>query len=64
MLELPSAVFELRPKGNPDLDLWYLPNKRFVLLSESRNKVHLHHDRIKQMTGGGSMRVANKQRIF
>ncbi len=60
MLELPSAVFELRPKGNPDFDLSYLPNKRFVLSSESGNTVHLHHDRIKQMTGGGSMRVANK----
>lgn len=60
VLELPSAVFELRPKGNPDFDLSYLPNKRFVLSSESGNTVHLHHDRIKQMTGGGSMRVANK----
>jgi putative DNA primase/helicase len=60
VLELPSAVFELHPKGNPDFDLSYLPNKRFVLSSESGNTVHLHHDRIKQMTGGGSMRVANK----
>lgn len=60
VLELPSAVFELRPRGNPDFDLSYLPNKRFVLSSESGNTVHLHHDRIKQMTGGGSMRVANK----
>ncbi len=60
VLELPSAVFELRPKGNPDFDLSYLPNKRFVLSSESGNTVHLHHDRIKQMTGGGNMRVANK----
>jgi len=59
-LELPAAVFELRPKGNPDFDLSYLPSRRFVLSSESGNTVHLHHDRIKQMTGGGSMRVANK----
>ena len=59
-LELPAAVFEMRPRGNPDFDLSYLPCKRFVLSSESGSTVHLHHDRIKQMTGGGSMRVANK----
>jgi putative DNA primase/helicase len=59
-LELPSAVFELRPRGNPDFDLSYLPRKRFVLSSETGNTIHLHHDRIKHMTGGGRMRVANK----
>lgn len=59
-LELPAAVFEMRPRGNPDFDLSYLPGKRFVLSSESGSTLHLHHDRIKQMTGGDTMRVANK----
>ena len=60
VLELPSAVFELRPRGNPDFDLSYLPGMRFVLSSETGNTIHLHHDRIKKMTGGGIMRAANK----
>jgi putative DNA primase/helicase len=60
VLELPSSVCELRPRGNPDFDLSYVPHKRFVLTSETGNTVHLNHDRVKHMTGGGSMRVANK----
>ncbi len=60
VLELPSAVFELHQKSNRDFDLSYLPNKRFVLSSETGNTIHLNHDRIKQLTGGGNFRAANK----
>lgn len=60
VLELPAAVFDMRPKGNPDFDLAYLPGKRFVLSSETGNTVHLNHDRIKKLTGGDTWRVANK----
>ncbi len=59
-LELPSAVFDLHPRGNPDFDLSYLPGKRFVLSGETGDTIHLNHDRIKKLTGGGEFRAANK----
>lgn len=59
VLELPSAVFDLTNRNEP-YNLAYLPGKRFVTSSESGNTVRLNHDRVKHLTGGDAMRVANK----
>jgi putative DNA primase/helicase len=37
-----------------------LPGKRFVMSSESGDTIRLHHDRIKQISGGDPIRAANK----
>ncbi len=58
-LELPASVFDLRRDRAP-YDLAVLPGKRFVMSSESGDTIRMHHDRIKQITGGDPMRVANK----
>ena len=56
--ELPAAVFDAR-QGAP-YDLAVLPGKRFVISSEAGDTMKIHHDRIKQITGGDPMRAANK----
>jgi putative DNA primase/helicase len=58
-LELPGAVFDRRSERTP-FELAYLPGKRFVTASEAGDTLTLHHDRIKQITGGDSMSAANK----
>jgi len=59
-LELPSAVFDLR-HDRAAYELAHLPGKRFVTSSESGDTIRrLHHDRIKQLTGGDSMSAADK----
>lgn len=57
--ELPAAVFDARRDGAP-YDLAILPGKRFVVSSESGDTIKIHHDRIKQITGGDPVRAANK----
>ncbi|MEP7308204.1 MAG: phage/plasmid primase, P4 family [Acidobacteriota bacterium] len=58
-LELPGSVFDLRSERSP-YELAYLPGKRFVTSSEAGDTLRLHHDRIKQLSGGDSMSAANK----
>lgn len=58
-LELPAAVLDQRRDGTP-FDLAALPGRRFVLSSESGDTVRLHHDRVKQISGGDPVRAANK----
>lgn len=58
-MELPAAVFDLRRDATP-YDLAALPGKRFVMSSESGDTIRLHHDRIKQISGGDPIRAANK----
>jgi putative DNA primase/helicase len=58
-LELPGSIFNLRTERSP-YELAYLPGRRFVTSSESGDTLHLHHDRIKQLTGGDSMSASNK----
>ncbi|MEX2662443.1 MAG: phage/plasmid primase, P4 family [Vicinamibacterales bacterium] len=57
--ELPAAVFDARRDGAP-YDLAVLPGKRFVVSSESGDTIKIHHDRIKQISGGDPIRAANK----
>ena len=57
--ELPAAVFDARQRAAP-YDLAVLPGKRFVISSEAGDTIKIHHDRIKQITGGDPMRAANK----
>ena len=57
--ELPAAVFDARRDSAP-YDLAVLPGKRFVISSEAGDTIKIHHDRIKQITGGDPMRAANK----
>lgn len=57
--ELPAAVFDARRDAAP-YDLAILPGKRFVVCSEAGDTIRLHHDRIKQITGGDPIRAANK----
>jgi putative DNA primase/helicase len=57
--ELPAAVFDARRDGAP-YDLAILPGKRLVVSSESGDMIKIHHDRIKQITGGDPIRAANK----
>lgn len=57
--ELPAAVFDARRDAAP-YDLAILPGKRFVVSSEAGDTIRLHHDRIKQITGGDPVRAANK----
>ena len=58
-LELPGAIFDLRTGRSP-YELAKLPGRRFVTSAESGDTLRLHHDRIKQLTGGDSMSAANK----
>jgi putative DNA primase/helicase len=58
-LELPAAVLDRRADRAP-YELAALPGRRFVTSSESGDTISLHHDRIKQLTGGDSMNVSNK----
>ncbi len=58
-LELPAAIFDMRADRTP-YELAALPGRRFVTSSESGDTIRLHHDRIKQLTGGDSMSAANK----
>lgn len=58
-LELPAAVFDMRSDRAP-YELASLPGRRFVTSSESGDTIRLHHDRIKQLTGGDSMSASNK----
>lgn len=57
--ELPAAVLDARRDSAP-YDLAVLPGKRLVLSSESGDTIKLHHDRIKQLSGGDALRAANK----
>jgi putative DNA primase/helicase len=57
-LELPAAIFDARQTGSP-FDLAKLPKRRFVSSSESGD-ITLNHDRIKQLSGGDSLRAADK----
>ena len=57
--ELPAAVLDARRDSAP-YDLAVLPGKRFVISSEAGDTIRLHHDRIKQISGGDSLRAANK----
>jgi putative DNA primase/helicase len=57
--ELPASIFDARRQGAP-YDLAVLPGKRFVVSSESGDSIKIHHDRIKQITGGDPIRAANK----
>lgn len=58
-IELPAACFDARKDAVP-YDLAALPGRRFVMSSEAGDTIRLHHDRIKQLTGGDPMRAANK----
>lgn len=58
-LELPGSIFDLRAKRSP-YELAYLPGRRFVTSSEAGDTLRLHHDRIKQLSGGDSVSAANK----
>ncbi len=63
-LELPGSVFDLRSERSP-YELAALPGKRFITSSEAGDTLRLHHDRIKQLTGGDAMSAANKyERAF
>jgi putative DNA primase/helicase len=57
--ELPASVFDARRESAP-YDLAILPGKRFVVSSECGDTIKIHHDRIKQISGGDPMRAANK----
>ena len=57
--ELPAAVFDARRDAAP-YDLAVLPGKRFVVSSEAGDTIKINHDRIKQLSGGDPLRVANK----
>jgi putative DNA primase/helicase len=57
-LELPAKIFDKR--HSDEYDLAKLPGKRFITCSESGDTIHLNHDRIKQLSGGGSLRAADK----
>lgn len=57
--ELPASVFDTRRDAAP-YDLAVLPGRRFVTCSEAGDTIRLHHDRIKQITGGDPMRASNK----
>ena len=60
-LELPGSIFDLRSERSP-YELASLPGRRFVTSSESGDTLRLHHDRIKQLTGGDSMNAATSTR--
>ena len=58
-VELPADLFDLRKRGG-DYDLAVLPGKRFARTGEAGDTIHLNHDRIKKLSGGGAIRAANK----
>lgn len=57
--ELPASVLDAR-RDAPPYDLAVLPGKRFVVSSEAGDSLRLHHDRVKQLTGGDGLRAAAK----
>jgi putative DNA primase/helicase len=58
-VELPAAIFDRQRDAAP-YDLASLPGKRLVMCSEAGDTIRLHHDRIKQISGGDPIRAANK----
>lgn len=63
-MELPASVFDLNRDGKA-YELAALPGKRFVMSSETGDTIRLHHDRIKQISGGSPITAANKyERAF
>ena len=58
-IELPAAVLDRQRDAAP-YDLAALPGRRFVMCSEAGDTIKLHHDRIKQISGGDPIRAANK----
>jgi putative DNA primase/helicase len=49
--ELPASALALGQHRHP-YELATVPGKRFILSSEAGNSIALHHDRLKQFTGG------------
>jgi putative DNA primase/helicase len=49
--ELPASAISLDRSRHP-YELANLPGKRFVVSSEAGDSITLHHDRLKQLTGG------------
>jgi P4 family phage/plasmid primase-like protien len=63
-LELDAATFDRRKDGAP-FNLAKLPGKRFAHCSEAGDSTTLHHDRIKQISGGDSLMAGDKhQKAF
>jgi putative DNA primase/helicase len=56
-IEVPASLFAVHGSS---WDLAKLPGKRLLLSTESGDTIHLNHDLIKKLTGGGSMRAADK----
>ena len=56
--ELPAAVLDARSRV-PAYELASLPGKRFVVSSESGDTIKIHHDRIKQISGGDAITARN-----
>jgi putative DNA primase/helicase len=63
-IELDAATFDRR-KERPPYNLAKLPGKRFAHCAEAGDSTTLHHDRIKQVSGGDKVRAGDKfQRDF
>ncbi len=63
-LEVDAATFDRRKEGTP-FNLAKLPGKRFVHCAEAGDSTTLHHDRIKQISGGDEVMAGDKhQRAF
>jgi putative DNA primase/helicase len=62
-MEIDASTFDKRV--TTAYNLAQLPGKRFVHCSEAGNTTTLHHERLKQVTGGDSLRAGDKyQRAF
>jgi putative DNA primase/helicase len=63
-IELDAATFDRRKDGAP-FNLAKLPGKRFAHCAEAGDSTTLHHDRIKQISGGDPLMAGDKhQRAF
>lgn len=63
-IELDAATFDRRKDGTP-FNLAKLPGKRFAHCAEAGDSTTLHHDRLKQISGGDPIMAGDKnQRAF
>lgn len=63
-VELDAATFDARKDATP-FNLAKLPGRRFAHCAEAGDSTTLHHDRIKQITGGDKLMAGDKhQRAF
>ena len=62
--ELPASALDFAQRDKVPIDLAQLPGARFVTSAEVGSTIRLHHDRIKQITGGDPVTARGHHQAF